>query len=51
MIYPDFRLCQLIGNALDPGDHYYVEDDKLVDALIRNYGAVIEYLDVTKQAK
>ena len=32
--YPDLRLTQLIMNALKiAGDPYYIEDDKLVEAL------------------
>ena len=35
---PDMRLCQMIGNALPPGDHYHVEDDVLIVELERLYG-------------
>lgn len=32
---PDLRLCQLIGNCFDAGDHYYKEDDVL-EGVLRN---------------
>ena len=27
---PELRICQIVGNALGAGDHYYVTDDKLL---------------------
>jgi len=34
---PDLRLCQLIGNIFIEKDLYYVEDDRLQEALIEYY--------------
>lgn len=34
---PDLRLCQLIGNCLPAGDHYYVEDEILKKLLKGTY--------------
>lgn len=34
MSFPHLRLCQLIANATDLGDNFYVEDDALSDALL-----------------
>jgi hypothetical protein len=31
--YPKLRVMQLLGNVLDDGDHYYVEDSDLLSAL------------------
>ena len=33
---PDLRLCQLMGNTIEPGDDYYREDDVL-EAQLREY--------------
>jgi len=34
---PDLRLCQLIGNCWEAGDHYYKEDDELEKRLKEVY--------------
>lgn len=31
--YPSLRFCQIVGNVLPNGDHYYVTDDVLLAAL------------------
>ena len=36
--YPDFRLCQLIGNVVRDPAAYYVEDDTLIKLLKHHYG-------------
>lgn len=38
--YPDLRLGQLLLNAVRDPMLYYIEDDKLVDELIKLYGSV-----------
>jgi hypothetical protein len=37
--FPDLRLCQIIGNCFDckDGDCYYVEDEELMERLIKVY--------------
>jgi uncharacterized protein YihD (DUF1040 family) len=31
---PDFRLCQILGNRF-PGDNYYIEDQAVLDYLVK----------------
>ena len=38
--YPDLRLGQLLLNAVRDPMLYYVEDDKLVEELVKLYGSV-----------
>ena len=38
--YPDLRLGQLLLNAVRDPMLYYIEDDKLVDELVKLYGSV-----------
>ena len=38
--YPDLRLGQLLLNAVRDPMLYYIEDDKLVDELVKVYGSV-----------
>ena len=39
--HPELRFCQIIGNALGKGDHYYVEDnefeEKFEEMLLKKY--------------
>ena len=38
--YPDLRLGQLLLNVVRDPMLYYIEDDKLVDELVKLYGSV-----------
>lgn len=31
--HPQLRFCQIIGNVLGKGDHYYVEDEEFEEKL------------------
>ena len=35
--HPSLRLCQLIGNCFEPGDHYHKNDDLLEKKLREVY--------------
>jgi len=35
--FPELRLFQLLGNCLEPGDHYYIKDNELEEGLNNFY--------------